>query len=120
MPSDLIPMPERFDGPYCVFSRENDLELQADQLETAIKPLGDWNAFPSPNYAEFVQRHAKSVATAELQFATHNRGQCFTETAVTVLLDHSGSLRGDKICLVVLLAGIASAVCALLAFGMRF
>lgn len=104
LPSDTLPPPEEFEGPYRVFTREHDLELRGSDVESVISQFPNWSYYPSPDFDAYFETHSISLDHLPAAPNLSAGGDC----AVTLLLDHSGSLRGDKICLVALLAGLTS------------
>ena len=104
LPSDTLPPPEEFEGPYRVFTREHDLELGGDEIEAVISRFPQWGYYPSPDFDTYHQTHAFEPENLLVKYDTSPSSNC----AVTLLLDHSGSLRGDKICFVATLAGLTS------------
>lgn len=111
LPSDTLPPPEQFEGPYRVFTHDHDLELRGDEVESVISQFPHWSYYPSPDFGAYYEVHSIPLDRLPPNHAAMN------DCAVSILLDHSGSLRGDKICLVALLAGATSAY--LSGFGIR-
>lgn len=105
LPSDTLPPPEEFEGPYRVFTHEHDLELRGSEVEIVISQFPNWGYYPSPDFDDYFEAHSILFDHLPTWLPPSAIGDC----AVTLLLDHSGSLRGDKICLVALLAGLTSA-----------
>jgi cobaltochelatase CobT len=98
-------MPERFDGPYRVFTTAYDRQLQFDQLPALLARQKRY-VFAEHTPTEVLEQWADACEPAIEAAAT--RMASASDLAVTLLLDHSGSLRGSKSCLMATAASAAS------------
>lgn len=103
-------MPEAYDGPYRVFTDEHDLTARTADAIRYVSGIRGWDDFPDPDYRAYSHEHSAQMRVVESTFAARRVADsaAATNAAVSLLLDHSGSLRGEMICFVALLAGVAS------------
>lgn len=111
------------DEPYRVFTRAHDVELRAteipDRLHTASPDRAEWRDIDGSGWRDAVhlaQRSAELQPPADAAIGAHLAGDA-GEFAVSLLIDQSGSMKGDA------MAAVASAAwafeAALSAAGVR-
>lgn len=106
LPPEFLPAPTNFSGPYRVFSTEHDLELRGSEVEAVIGKLPKWGYYPSPDFASYWRAAGFSQMADE--FRPRHANDLTSDVAISILIDHSGSLRGEKSCLVAAIAGVVS------------
>jgi cobaltochelatase CobT len=101
-------MPKAYEGAYRVFTTEFDREVQyADAPSTAAFTLHN-PAFPDCDLDTYLETWVPEYEPAAQHFVTALANADFSDTVVTFLLDHSGSLRGEKCCLLAATVGVSS------------
>lgn len=99
-------MPKRFEGPYRIFSTANDRELYFDKLPAFLADQTP-SPFPQASLADVLPEWVDAYEPAAHAAVKQMSGA--SDVAITLLLDHSGSLRRDDTsCLLAAMAGVAS------------
>lgn len=106
LPPEFLPAPTHFSGPYRVFTAKHDLELRGGEIEAVIGKLPKWSYYSSPDFAAY-WREGMFPEMAD-GFRRRHADCRFPNLAIAILIDHSGSLRGENSCLVAALAGVVS------------
>jgi hypothetical protein len=99
------------DLPYRVYTRDFDKIVRADELDTVLEPLSDgdrcnwddaWNTFQ----AELTVL-ACAIASSPVRCVEAPQSRERTDIVVAILVDHSGSLKNEKLLLAAAAADIA-------------
>lgn len=101
-------MPKRFEGPYQVFTTEFDREVAFKDAPSVSAFTSHNLAFPDYDLDSCLEGWAPEYEGAAHDLVSSLRNMDFDDTAVCLLVDHSGSLRGEKCCLVAATVGVAS------------
>lgn len=99
-------MPSRYEGPYRVYTDQYDRIVSADELDSVVSDTPDLRLLERPDLSALDKSAAAHYEQAAGDLAHAIGGR--TDLAVTLLLDHSGSTRGQKIGLIAVLAGVVS------------
>ncbi len=103
--SEDVPSPSTI--AYRVYTKANDRIITSEQIEDAILEYPD-SRFPQPDFSSFhSEAYSRYRASAERMGAIIAQTQP-ADVVVTLLVDHSGSLRGDIACLTASTAGAIS------------
>jgi cobaltochelatase CobT len=101
------PKPPRFKGPYRVFTTEYDRLALGEELAAVVQENLDPRFFAPANVEaiddEAAVHYEAPAATLVAALKDHP-----LDCLVTLLLDHSGSTRGNKICQIAVAAGVLS------------
>jgi cobaltochelatase CobT len=108
LPPELLPAPGSYEGPYKVFTTAHDLEIRGSDVESVIGALPKWDYYPSPDFKTYWTENRSACAEQETEFIALHAGGNVEGFAISILVDHSGSLRGERSCLVALVSGVLS------------
>ncbi|CCD97898.1 conserved hypothetical protein [Bradyrhizobium sp. STM 3809] len=98
--------------PYRAYTREFDIEIRSEELDSFLATLSDaersWvKRYPAVDPAPLFALEKDLAARAATDRKTPASGEA-TDTLVTLLIDHSGSMRGDPILFAARAALVAS------------
>lgn len=108
LPPEFLPGPTSYEGLYKAFTKSHDLEIRGSEVESVIGALPKWGYYPSPDFSAYWRENRGACAAQEVEFVARHNGNDFGDMATSILVDHSGSLRGEKSCLVALVTGVLS------------
>lgn len=95
------------DGAYRIFTRDYDVEMEADQLSSVLGPLPDdqheaheraWAAFSGALQGWRTEAHLVAL-DASARIRSRLGAAQLADTTVTILVDQSGSMRGQSMLL---------------------
>lgn len=101
-------MPKAYEGPYRTFTTEFDREVRFADAPSASDFKPHMLAFPDCDLDDYLETWVAHYEPAAVELVSALAGVDYNDTAVTFLLDHSGSLRGEKCCLMAATVGVAS------------
>lgn len=103
-----LPVPEWYVGPYKVFTTEFDRETSFKDAPSAADFREYRRSFLECYLDDYLETFVPEYEPAAAHLVASLAGGNFDDIAVTFLLDHSGSLAGEKACLMAATVGVAS------------
>ena len=103
--------PSKLTLPYRAYSRANDRVITNEQIDHAVREYPDAR-FAQPDFESFHAAAVNDWDSEARQMAQTILTSHPGDIAVTLLLDHSGSLRGEVACLLACMAGAISSCLA--------
>jgi cobaltochelatase CobT len=100
-------MPKRFVGSYRTYTTSYDRVASRAELPNIIRENAVLTPYP-PTNIEAIDDMAAEHYEQTARYLVHALKGAPLDCAVTLLLDHSGSTRGDKACLIASTAGVLS------------
>ncbi|MBL8538423.1 MAG: hypothetical protein JNM59_13535 [Hyphomonadaceae bacterium] len=101
-------MQKAYQGPYRAFTKEFDREVCFHDAPSAATFKMHNPAFPDYDLDACLEDWVPKYEPSALELVSVLGASDLRNTAVTLLVDHSGSLRGEKCCLVAAIVGVAS------------
>lgn len=105
----MFEQPEEFEGPYRIFSTAFDQEIEytsSKDLRAKIQIVAA--LYSPPDFDTYLNACVDQYEQAGHDLVSQLSAAASSDLEVTLLLDHSGSLRGEPSCLLAALAGIYS------------